>query len=208
MELKPNILYVDNREPQKIFKVLDKKEIPYEKTQLPVGDFVYNDMVFERKSMPDFYISIQGRLWEQVSQMKDNFNNVFVLISGKFQDLYFGKIKYNSNIIYGAISALMIKCNVHVCRLENDNQLIELINKICKKSHDTKSFSINRKKPKKDEIQSYMVASIPGIGINKAKILLSKYSLKQLFYEVSVEDIAKIEGFGVKTAEKIKAFLS
>ena len=74
-----DLLYVDDREPEKIFKLLDKRNIKYQKAHLPVGDFIFNDWVFERKAINDFYGSIiDNRLFEQAENMRENFDNSFL----------------------------------------------------------------------------------------------------------------------------------
>jgi len=209
MIFEKDVLYVDNREPEQIFTKLDKKGIGYVKVFLDVGDFVFNDIVFERKEMMDFYSSVQGRMWEQIENMKNNYNRVFVLISGKIAEGYYqknkGHCKFNENVFYGAIASLTAKRGVFVVRCETDGQLINQLMAICKKSKEPYEGFIKRIEPSSEDVYSSMLACVPGVGIKKAQKILEYYTLAQLFV-ASKDNLVSIDGIGPKIADCVKGY--
>lgn len=200
------MLQVDSREPQQIFDKLDKKEVEYEKKYLPVGDFVYNNIAFERKEIKDFLGSIMdSRVFEQVLNMKANYDKVYVIISGKFQDLFTGFSVPNLSIIYGAIASLSEKYDVKVLRVEDDNQLINQILKICEKSTQPRTIFAKRLGIKSEDIYISMLSCVPRISYLKASKILEKYKFVELF-KVSKENLMEIPGVGDKLSTEIKNY--
>ena len=63
-------LKVDIREPTSVFSVLIDRQIEFDTEQLPVGDFVFEDICIERKEIKDFLSSLSdGRLLVQIQNM-------------------------------------------------------------------------------------------------------------------------------------------
>ncbi len=204
-----NILYVDDREDPKIFNKLEKKQINYVKQRLDVADYIYQGWMFERKEISDFYGSIiSGRVFEQIINMKNNTENCALLISGSIQSLYTNRhIKFNINVIYGAIGTIISKFKIPVLLCTSDNELINIMMKIGDKSTQTSSFSGNKVTVKNKDIAAVMVSCIPGISYKKAISILKTYNIYELF-NVSVEDLVKLDGIGKKRAENIKKYLN
>lgn len=204
-------IQVDSREPEQIFEKLNKKEIEYEKKLLPVGDFVFNDIVVERKEMNDFYQSIiSNRIFEQVTQMKANYEKVYVMISGKIVDLF--NFYHTPNygifqIVYGAIASLCEKYDIKVLRVENDNELINQMMKIFQKSTEPKTVYAKRLGINSEDVYLSMLSCIPGISYQKAKLILSQYKFCDLI-KIEKEELLKIKGIGNVLAGNIKAYLS
>ena len=81
MDSKPKI-QVDIRERNSgIGDILREHGFEVEEKQLPVGGFIIEDLVIERKTVKDFQISIiDGRLFRQVYTMKQGHNRCLLII--------------------------------------------------------------------------------------------------------------------------------
>jgi len=206
--IKSNTLYLDYREPDKISRLLEKQGIPFVLANLPTGDFVYNNWVFERKAIADLWGSIiSGRIFNQIENMKANFENVVIIISGSNKEAYFSMKNFNENVINGAIASFIVKQQIQVLRVDNDSQLIKMIKLIIDKS--TEAGVVNTFKIRKmsdEDVYMSMLCCIPNVGVNKAESVLMKYKFRDLF-NLSIGELKEVEGIGNKIAESIKKYL-
>jgi len=196
-----NILRVDDREeksPHKLFAILIKLEANFIKEHLPIGDFVYNDYVFERKWITDLWGSIiDGRIFEQVENMKENFDHVYVVVSGQLKECI-NIPKFNPNVIFGAMASLLTKSGINVLWVENDTQLIKLILKICEKSTEPYVRHMKRIKMSKEDIYACMLAQIPRMGYKTAKLILDNSKIKIQLENLNEDELLAIKGIGKK----------
>jgi len=201
-------LYVDDREPLKIRELLEKQDIKYEETRLLTGDFVFNNWVFERKTMIDLYGSLMsGRIFNQIENMKMNYDNVVLIISGNFKQCYFAIPNFNENVIHGAIASFITKQHIQVIRVDNDSQLIKMVKLIIEKSSDIGVINVVKIRKMTDEdVYLSMLCCIDKVGVNKAKNILTKYKFKDI-PNLTIEQLKEIDGVGTKIAENIKKYL-
>ena len=68
------------------------------------------------------------------------------------------------------------------------------------------SKEVIRVRKGKGDVYIEMLATIPGIGIDKARLVLSDYKFKELF-DLSQKELMQIKGIGNKIAENIKKWL-
>lgn len=201
------MLKVDNREPIKIFRILNRQKIEHEKCQLPVGDFVLEEksLCVERKSIQDFYQSICGsHMWDQCINMSENFQNNYIIISGDVKGIIFTIPHFSLSIYLGAVASLSAKYGMKVLKVDNDNQLITLVSKLCAKTGETPTHTITRHKISSETVKLSMVACIPGISTKKARLLLDYFNqdLEKLFH-APLEELKQVEGIGDKIANNI-----
>lgn len=202
-----DVLYVDDRElKSKVTTKLKKLNVKFEVRRLDVGDYVYNDMIFERKTIQDFWGSIQGRLWEQVYNMKLNSDKCYILVSGSFKELFWTTKYFNENIFYGAIASLVTKYNVQVLRCETETQLVKQMLKIIEKSKEPATQIYKKLGLKTEDIYVNMLTCIPGIGVRQAQAILEKFSYQQLLV-ASENDLTVVKNIGIKKAKEIKSYL-
>ena len=178
------MLKVDNREPEKIFKLLDKFEIPYEKVELPVGDFLLEEkgICIERKSITDFISSLWSKhLHKQLLQMEQNYPNNFLIVSGDVKDLFFqgSFLKINVENWIGSLVSILVRFNIKLLMVQNDAQLVRAVKKICEKVGDGKTITIKdtellKNKLTKEDIFIKLLTCYPRIGIKKAEKLLKE----------------------------------
>lgn len=130
-------LLVDVREPTKTFNILQKEGIGYKKVLLKTGDFVCEELsvCIERKTLPDFASSIiDGRLFEQVGRMKEQYKNCYILTSGKISQIFWSgmtvPIKARTNQVLGAMASIITRYKIPILMVDNDTQIIKMVAKI------------------------------------------------------------------------------
>ncbi len=74
------MILIDTREPKEIGEYLKKYAVPYQFASLVIGDYVINQIILERKTFSDFFISYKtGRLYKQMLQLYQHKNSILVL---------------------------------------------------------------------------------------------------------------------------------
>ena len=206
-------IIVDSREPKQIFTKLNKlketHDFDYSVEILDVGDYYYKDgsVCMERKEISDFYSSIiDGRIFEQVMNMKNNFDNVIIGISGDLKSTYYKIHNFNINKYRGAIASLIVKYKCTIFNTNGDTELLDILLRMCEKSTEPFTGVINKINYKDEDIHRNMLCAIPSIGYKKAKDILSIYSFQTL-RNMSIDDLKKIDGIGDKIATQIKKYI-
>ena len=199
-----NKILVDDREPKKIFDLLSKRNIDFEKTRLLVGDLVLGVACVERKEFSDFVSSIlDGRIFKQVENMINNFPKSLIIISGKYD---FFNSHLPLKVILAAIASIIARNNISIVSVENDSQLITLANLFLLKSNDGKEkdadFNI-KKTTHYYNITLDILCALPGIGIGRAKKIFSKYDNIFELCNTTVEELSTVDGISSKLSTKI-----
>ena len=210
-------IQVDTREPDKIFNLCDKHGMNYEKTALPVGDFVKGNVVIERKTIPDFISSIRkGHLQKQLLQMEENYEKVFLVISGKFSDIlahpYLRGWTVNHHM--GSLASVAVRYpKTKIIQVDNDTQLVNIVGRIIEKASDGKKVELKhtelmRSKVTTEDIELKMLTCIPKLGIEKALIATKHLAVQVVSRDsgdpiMETKDLLHIHGIGDTIAEHI-----
>lgn len=201
-----DVILVDSREERSpVFGILDREGIPYKRVTLDVGDFVYGNICIERKTVADFAQSIQtGHLQKQLLQMQDNYEMGFLIISGHWRTVQYGTWSINHQI--GALASISARYpKIKVLQVDNDEQLVKLVKKICEKYYDGKEVDINKTEVMKiklsiDDVKKKMLTCIPGISTGRADILRPHIDIRltssdgtplQEKYLLAIENVGK-----------------
>lgn len=191
------------------FEVLSiEKDFSYEKCMLDTGDIVCGNIVIERKEAIDFVKSlIDGRLREQSAKMSMNYPYKYVILEG---NPYQTDSKIHHNALIGMMTSLSVKHNIKFMFSESPLHTVYMAYSIIKKHMDNETFDPNdfQKnvfKLSNEEILVAMLYQIPGLGLDKVKVIAEKYdnSLYKFVNEVTPEVLQSIDGIGKVTAEKI-----
>ncbi len=208
-EYEENIkIYADHREKtSKTIKELINKGIKVELKQLEVADYVLSDNVgVELKAVPDFVNSIlDGRLLEQIKDLKYNFKKPVVIIEGD-EDL-FSVRKVHPNAIRGMLATIAISFGIPIINTKNFRETTEMLITIAKREQkEGSNFSPHSQKrgiSLKDQ-QEYFISSLPDIGLKLAKELLDKFKTPKNIINASQEELKKIDKIGEIKAKKLK----
>ncbi len=144
-KIKPGILYVDHREePSGIPELLaDMSLLPIQICQLQTGDFIYENIVVERKEINDFVGSFmpeegreRGRMFTQYEKMLV-FTKRYILVHETLQE-YEGNV--HPHCALGALARLLVS-DISVCfGIPNKESFCYLLLKIIEKDKGIKTI--------------------------------------------------------------------
>ncbi|ADL18793.1 Repair endonuclease XPF [Acidilobus saccharovorans 345-15] len=208
-------VYADVREEASgVPSLLESLGVLVIRKQLPEGDYIIPpDIVVERKNAKDFVSSLfDGRLFDQASRMRNDYEEVFYIIEGDFsRELRYWSDKERQLI--GALATLVASYNVKLLWSGSARQTAEylasLASKYLTKGRGSRPVIINKKPSAQSlrEWQLYIVESFPGIGAKTAERILEKFGSLESFFNASLAELASVEGVGESKAARIKELL-
>jgi ERCC4-type nuclease len=203
------MIYVDDREPPNVQEMALKYFPECKITRLEVGDIVCTDnsVCIERKSVEDLAGSLMdGRLMRQIGNMKNNFDNNWVIIVGDERKLYTHRyITFYKEQFIGIVGSLFASYGIHTWQVRDMKDYFLYSKDFINKSNgEEKDLSkVYRKVPKCKDAYVGMLRQIPFVGDKQAEAILDQYTIRQL-HDVSEGDLCRIRGVGKKTAKKVK----
>ena len=178
------------------------------KIRLPVGDFVLSDRAcVERKTAADFEQSvIDGRLFLQAQELKENFASPVIAIVGlDFERLH-------ENAVQGALIALAVDFKIPVFFFSDEVRLGDFLFALGFREQLLKPREMKLQFSKKglslEQQQRLIVESLPMIGPKGALSLLGHFKTIEKIINASEKDLRKVKGIGGKRAKQIKAVFS
>ncbi len=196
----------DHREKDnRIVKELIDLGVGVTTAQLESADYVLSGKVgVELKKVPDFVASlIDGRLLEQVRDLKRNFAKSVLIVEGE-QDMYSVR-KVHANSIRGMLSSIVLDYGVPVLYTKNPRDTASLLAVMAKREQGKEyGFTYHQQKPKgMKEQQEFIVAALPSVGVSMARKLLEHFGSVEKVFAATKEDFVAIDGVGEKTALRI-----
>ena len=199
------VILVDFRENSSgVRKEMERLGLKVIETNLNVGDYICSDRVcIERKTSDDFINSIiDGRLFQQVQELKDNFQKPLLIIEGN----YFRE-SMNENAVKSALASIVLDFDVPVITTRDDEETAKIIYWLAKREQVKAKRPIGikgRKKPKEiKKLQEHIISGFPGISETISKRILRKFRTIRNFVNSSKEDLKKVEGIGEKLSDRI-----
>ncbi len=175
-------IIMDDREPELIERLLRREGILVERRRIEVADYLVGmKACIERKSLNDFVKSIyDGRLFDQVDQMKDSCEVVIILveepsfsINQRARPHYLGAL---SSLALGGVSI------IHVSSMEDTARfLVYLARKI--EGNRPSIIPVRKRRRLRSWEEAYSVlVSFPSIGPKSAERLLNEFgTLREVF---------------------------
>lgn len=210
---------VDSREGHRIFYQTKLLGIEYTKYALPSGDFAVREREskkmlagFERKTVNDLINSVQQRrIFDQARRMTSQYPIAFLVIVGDISDalLQFEKmhLNINLNVIWGALSSLIVRNGLNVLWFPNHEIAIDTVYRICVKISEGKYGVVDRGKSKRLNKPEDFLSLIPGVTKKKAKALLKRYDTIEGVCMASVDHLKTVDGVGPILAKNIHYYL-
>ncbi len=204
-------ILADHREKDnKTVKELIDLGVSVKTGQLETADYLVSGRVgVELKKVPDFVASIiDGRLLEQVRDLKKNVEKAVLIIEGE-EDIYAVR-KVHANAIRGMLASIVLDFGVPVLYTKNPRDTAGLLAVMAKREQDgSRDFSLHERKPHTlKEQQEFLVSAFPGIGILTARNLLLYFGSVKALVNATKEELVAVEGVGEKTAERILALIT
>ena len=181
-----------------------------EMVTLKTGDFlVDNLLLIERKTFIDFAASIKdGRLFRQAARLSSAKKYAAIVLEGTSGDMK--KIRMKREALQGALICLSLKFNLPVLRSMSPEESAWLIIAAagqCTTTRRTKKHPFSRPSPSKrrDKVQHqlFILQGLPGIGPNKAKLLLKTFGSLKAVFSADPSAFKKVDGIGSVIGEKI-----
>lgn len=192
-------LFMDVHEPLSIFKHLTNLGLNVCRIKLPIADYTYNETAIERKTLEDFLSSAKSykgkpaRLWTQLINMKRNYKNCYVFISGKRRDIFQA---FSKEDFVGTVAAVLIGFGIPPITVEDDDELADLIFKVYQRDHKTEKRhrpipKLRRDAPLEERLEN-MMAQIESVGYTRAKKLLKRFGSIIGICHASINDLEAI----------------
>jgi len=203
-------IIVDERERKSgIPELLKSVGLNIEMKTLLVGDYIVApETVVERKSVRDLLSSIfDGRLFDQCSRLKENFEHPILLIEGNVDEIE--EIAENPLIFYGAISTVVLDFKIPVIPTPSAAHTAKLLVSLCSRKDAPKGPYLKKIKKSSDlqKQQLSVLCSLPGIGDKFAVRMLEKFGTPLKVFTATTSELSKVEGLGEARAKKIKKML-
>ncbi len=165
-----------------------------------------NRLVFERKTLRDFALSIiDGRLFKQASRLAASDYESVLILEGTGKDLAETGLKREA--IQGALISISLILGIPVLRSINPCETAHLIIYAARQINATIKGAVQRSgyRPKgKRKRQLFILQGLPGVGREKAKRLIDKFGSVEGIINASTDDLQSVHGIGKSTAEEIK----
>ncbi len=201
------LILVDYREKgSPVIKQLLEQGINVKLEMLNSADFILShNCGVEFKTTQDFVNSIiDGRIIEQMKKLKQKFEKPVLIIEGE-EDIYSLR-NIHPNSIRGMIAAITTGYGIPIIRSKNAEDTAGILFSIANREQNKdSSFNIHFTKPGSIEEQlEFIVSSLPNIGPQLAKELLSVFGSVKNIINANIEDLSKVKGIGDKTARQLK----
>ena len=176
--------------------------------RLEYADYVVSSRCgVEVKSVEDFVDSIiDGRLLQQIKNLKNNFERPVVVIEGE-QNIYAVR-NVHQNSILGMMATIAVSYGIPIVQTRNFKETAALLQIIAKREQEEtgKDFSLHadRKPVTLKEQQEYVVSSLPGMGLALAKPLLKRFKTIKNIVNATEKELQEVEKIGPQKAKQIK----
>jgi Fanconi anemia group M protein len=202
-------LFADYREKGSgVVKELVELGVDVKLEMLKTADYILSSRCgVEFKTTEDFVQSIiDGRLLEQLKDLKRNFERPLLVVEG-IEDIYSLR-NIHPNAIRGMLATIAVSYGIPVLRTRDLQDTASLLLMIARReqSEDKRDFSPHgEKKPMTlKESQEYVVSALPNIGPNLAKELLKHFGSVKNVMNASEDDLKKVDKIGETKAKSIK----
>lgn len=203
------LIFIDKRELASGIKdYFSQFECVLQDKMLVSGDYILSDRIaVERKTTGDFVKSIiDRRLFEQLKNMKENFEKPLLIIEG--EDLY-GTL--HPNAIRGALASITFDYEVPIIWTKTLAETAGMIYWIARKEQIDHRREVPLRGTKKaqtpEQEQEYLIHGLPGISIVRARSLLEHFKTPEDLFNASEKELKKAPNIGPKTAKLIRKIL-
>ena len=206
-------IVVDHRETRKgLVEKLEKVGFVVEIESLEVGDFILSKkVVVELKKVPDFVNSlIDGRLFSQAKELKNNFEKPLYIIEGELVDL-FDIRDVHPNAIRSAMMSLLLDYQIPFLFSHSEEETVNLLFTLAKRENLKKGDVFSLRGTKRvwstEEKQQYLIEGLPLVGPTLAKKLLKEFKNPLNILNAEESDLVRVEKIGPKKAKLIREIL-
>jgi len=175
--------------------------------RLVVGDYqVEESVLIERKTASDFAQSlVAGRLFEQAARMAESAFRPAYILEGRPTD--WAALGVRREALQGALITLTLIFDIPVLRsadAEETARLILYAGQQLARLRDPNHAPYHQAKAKRKRTrQLRLLQSLPGVGSERARLLLEHFGSIRACLAASTDELQKVDGIGPKTAQAI-----
>lgn len=209
------VVFIDSRETKSaIGKHLDRMSgITVNLGTFDVGDYIVSDRVaVERKELDDFISSLVGSegrdMFDQIKELSDNYSRPVLLVEGGqgIEGLY-ERAQVSEEAIRSTVQSIAIDFGVSLIFTLSEEETAKNIRSLARREQEDNGREVNPHGKKAtdslEDIQIYVVSSIPGVGPVTARELLGEFGSVRGIMTASVTELTEVEGVGDRIAEQI-----
>jgi len=204
----PTRIVVDDRESRcGILEVLNGMEsVSVSIKRLSCGDYEVDDkLLFERKTLIDLAASIKdGRLFKQGCKLAQSEQRGIIILEGTGRDIVSSGMRREA--LQGALITLTVFLGIPLLRSRNIQETARLMLYTARQNQSIASGSLHRHgvRPRgKRKTQMYILQGLPGIGAQRASLLLERFGSIEAVLTASADELATIRGIGTHTVKAI-----
>ncbi len=195
---------VDNREKNSLVaSELANLGIEIEFKHLPIGDYIVNGIVIERKTISDFKSSIiNKRIVSQILEIKQFPEQLIILEGISEEDIYSGTI--HENAFRGFMLSIALEYKVPIIFTQNSKDTAKYLSVLAKKpDKQTNSIRPGKIVFSREEQLQFIIEGFPYVGPVRAKKLLKKFGSIKNIINSSEEELKEILGKRSKEFKKL-----
>lgn len=209
MEQKLRILADVREKYSGVIKALYDEGVLVELKALPTADFLCSSRAaVEVKRAQDFVNSIiDGRLLQQLKELKENFERPVVIIEGAGEQDIYSIRNVHPNAIRGMLATIAVSYGMPLLYSKDPKDTAGILIAIAKREREASAPepSLHNQKPATlAEKQEYVIASLPGVEVKLARALLGKFGSVSEIMSAAEEQLQKVELIGPKKAAEIR----
>ncbi len=176
--------------------------------KLDNADYLLSSRVgVEFKTSEDFVNSlIDGRLLQQMRELKENFERPLVIVEGE-QDIYSVR-NVHPNSIRGMLATIAVSYSIPIIFTKTSKETAAFLKIVAKREQEEEGSDFNSHGAKREmslkDWQEYIIAALPGVGPTLAKPLLRKFKSIKKVINANEEKLQKVEKIGPAKAKRIK----
>ena len=191
------MLLIDCHEPITIIEKL-KSSLKVEVLKLKYGDYSFSDILIERKTLSDFFLSLKdNRLAEQMESINRYYNEKYLLIEGFFDFSYVNNLNY----LYSKLADITLDFDIRVMFTKDSYHTVNILKRLYLMKNRGYIFNISRK----DKI--YHLVKLFEINKQRLEILFSHFGSINNIANANKKQFKGIRGIGKSTVEKVKNLL-
>jgi len=205
----PIRIVVDDREARcGILEILnDMESVSVTVSRLTCGDYEVGErLLFERKTLADLAVSIKdGRIFRQGRRLAQSPKRGIIILEGTSRDLASSGMRREA--LQGALITLTVFLGIPLLRSRNTRETARLMLYTARQSQTVASGGLPRHgvRPRgKRRTQLYILQGLPGIGPERAGMLLDTFGNIEAVLTASAEELSSIRGIGTHTAKAIQ----
>jgi len=188
-------IIVDNREknslvPSELINIGFKVEFK----NLPVADYLIDNVAIERKTISDLKSSIiNKRIFSQMQELQQYPSYLLIIEGISEEDIYAGII--HENALRGFMISAALDYRIPIIFTKNEKDTVKYLSVLANKKGD-KAISLRASKimlSKEEKIQ-FILEGFPHIGPMKAKALLKKFGSIKDIINASEQELKEILG--------------